>query len=107
MLVETLVVEQGGPKPIDQELLNTASTCSCGGTCGGDCKCGGTCGGDCGCGGKDLSLPEKASETIKNAVKTTESAIKNQGPKLLTNENLLKLSIGVALGAALYIFIND
>jgi hypothetical protein len=114
MLVDQTTVELGGPRPakyIDQQLLipvigDTKDACQCGGSCGGNCQCGGNCGSDCGCGTKDLSIPEKTEQAIKTAVATTEATLKKASPKYVTNENMLKLAIGLSLGAALLIYLK-
>jgi len=112
MVLEQEIVGLGGPKPIDVELLQNSTTsspspCKCGGNCDGNCGCSGECGGECGCKGKDLSIPEKASEAIKKALNETESTLKKASPKYVTNENLLKLSIALALGVAFYVYVKD
>lgn len=99
----------GGPKPIKNidELIKSdvlPTTCNCGGTCGGDCNCGGNCNSDCGC--KDLSTPELA-QTSPSVLENTTKAVSNASKKYITNENMLKLAIALAVGMAAYVIIND
>lgn len=90
MVVEELVL--GGPKPVkgidplllqnvnpvDKEEIKTeTSACKCGGSCGDSCDCGGSCGEKCSC---------KSKRNIGKC--------------------MLKISVALALGTAIYLLIK-
>lgn len=101
----------GGPKPITtiedltiKTVHGSPTTCNCGGTCGGDCNCGGTCDENCGC--KDLSVPQEA-QPVSSILENTTKKVSDVSKKYVTNENMLKLAIALAVGVAAYVIIND
>lgn len=95
MYVEELV-PQGGPRPNNIEITSSETTCKCGGNFEGNCNCNGNCSENCAC----------KKPLIKTVLDAPEKVL-STSKKYATNENILKLSIILALGAATYILIAE
>lgn len=70
----------GGPNPTEDVLINETkkeTTCNCGGNCSGNCSCGGNCNSECSC---------KSKRNIGKC--------------------MLKISVALALGTAIYLLIK-